>query len=143
MSDLRGKLGFGLSFTIVLLLVVTSVTHAAAIACRSDPLVLLSDGTILDLSASIDASLWDVTDVTYTIHVPVGVHAILAVSTPNWPTALERFSIVSDQPRGVFDTYTVVNTSTGAAVTAQLLVGLRLDTTSGVNGESLRVTISP
>lgn len=142
MSDLKVRFQFGFAIaTVLLVTTISSVTHAAAIACRSDPLVLLSDGTILDLSADIGANLWDVTSVTYKIRVPVGANAILAVSTPNWPTTLERFTIVSDQPRGVYDTRTTVATQQTSRVTANLIVGLQMAAKSGSSGEALRVTI--
>jgi hypothetical protein len=65
----------------------------------------------------------DITSIEYTIHLPCKTKALLAVGTPNWPTTLEKFTIVSDSTTGVYDTQTVVRTKySGSAVTANLLV---------------------
>jgi hypothetical protein len=123
--------------------------YPAAIRCRSDPAVVLSDGTVLDLSADIDANLWDITSIEYTIHLPCKTKALLAVGTPNWPTTLEKFTIYSDSSTGVYDTQTVVRTRyTGTAVTANLLVLPLLKlfpsvaSASGIQGQSVRVKVT-
>ena len=39
------------------------VSEAAAAGCRSDPVVVLSDGTILDISAAIDTDVSNVREI--------------------------------------------------------------------------------
>ena len=115
-------------------------TEAGLLKCKSDPIVLLSDGTEVDLSADIDALPWNVTNVTYTLHVPKGLNALLIIRTPAWLTTIERFQIIDDQAQGHYDSTTVVKTNNGIVrVTAKLLVRLAFGSANGVTGQSLRV----
>ncbi len=122
--------------------------YSAAIRCRSDPAVILTDGTVIDLSADIDAALWDIRAINYTIHVPSKVHALLVIRTPNWPTTLETFNILSDSATQRYDTSTVVVTRpTGVAVQANLIVKtlrnlIAVGSTSGLDRQQLRVIIN-
>jgi hypothetical protein len=65
-------------------------TEASLLRCKSDPVVLLSDGTEVDLSADIDTLPWNVTNVYYTLHVPEGLNTLLVIRTPTWLTTIER-----------------------------------------------------
>src|SRR5690349_4855527 len=100
----------GATVALVLAVLGPEAGYAAGIRCRSDPAVVLSNGAIIDLSADIDANLWDVQTVDYVLHVPAGVQALAVVRTPNWPTTKETFRIVADQPKNVYDSTTVVTT---------------------------------
>jgi hypothetical protein len=121
--------------------------YPAGLRCRSDPVVLLTDGTIIDLSADVDAALWDVSSVHYTVHVPCTAHVLAVVRTPNWPTTLETFNVVSDATQGRYDTSTVVHTKqTGVGVTASLVVKtlrnlISMASTSGRDRQPLRVML--
>jgi len=133
----------GLIVMIGLLLALTPPAYSGALRCRSDPAVILSNGTVLDLSADVDAMLWDISSVQYTVHVPEGVWAILVVRTPNWPGTKESFKIVSDAPAKVYDTTTLVKTTRrGVAVTANLLVNLNFASTRGSDLQPLRTTVT-
>jgi len=83
---------------IAVLALIPPSAYTAALRCRSDPVVVLSNGTLIDLSADVDAMLWDIASVNYTLHVPQGLRAIVIVRTPNWPGTKETFRIVDDQP---------------------------------------------
>jgi hypothetical protein len=92
--------------------------HAAS-ACRSDPVITLSDLRVLDMSATIDDGASDVTGVKYVLHGPVGVSIILVVRTPSLTYGVESFSYVADQPTNTYVMDTTVTTSTTkASVTA-------------------------
>ena len=106
----------------VLLAALSPEAGAAAFRCRSDPAVLLSNGSIIDISADIDALPWDIQTVDYTMHVPAGVRVLLVIRTPSWPTTRETFKVVADQPAGTYDTFTVVKTRDRSAVRANLTV---------------------
>ena len=122
----------------------SQVAAAALIRCRSDPLVLLSDGTIVDISADIDAPLWTVTRVDYVLHIPAGLQVVLALSTPNWPTTLEHFTVYADTTPGKFvSTTTVYTTGSKVGVTANMLVNTNLGFQSGFNGQPLSITLDP
>jgi hypothetical protein len=114
--------------------------YTGALRCRSDPVVVLSNGTLIDLSADVEAMLWEIASVNYTLHVPRGLRAILVVRTPNWPGTKETFRIVDDQPPKTFDSTTTVFTKRrGVGVTANLLVNLKYAAARGWDGQPLRV----
>ena len=50
--------------------------HADSVGCRADPAVLLSDGTVVDLSAAIAVDAANVQEVAYALHIPVGVGVV-------------------------------------------------------------------
>lgn len=134
------------ALALLLAIMTTAPAPAAEMRCKSDPTILLSDGTIIDLSADIGAPLWEVTSISYVVHIPAGKKAVAVISTPNWPTTIEHFTLVSDGRAGRYDTRTVVETARGGDVTANLIVvplgGLpRLAATSGWSGQPLRVLI--
>lgn len=133
--------------TLVVVLLVASQTAQSAFAgliqCRSDPLILLSDGTVVDVSASIDALLWDVEEVRYVVHIPAGLSVVAAVSTPNWPTTIERFVVYADKAPGQFSTTTTVFTrQNDTPVTATMIVNLIVKSKSGKSGQALPINIS-
>jgi hypothetical protein len=137
---------------VTLVLLITGMSawpaYSAAIRCRSDPTVLLTNGTVIDLSADIDAALWDVSAVNYTIHIPSKAHVLAVIRTPDWPTTMETFTIVADSVDQRYDTTTVVKTkATGVAVQANLIVKtlcnlISLGSTSGLDRQPLRVVIN-
>lgn len=127
----------GLVVVAVLLLLVTSTSNVSAgwAQCRSDPVVILSNGLTLDLSADIGVFLWNVQQVDYVLHVPQGVTLVASIATPAWPTAIETFTLYSDTPPGEYRSETTVYTTQGnAAVTAHTVLlaplGLQLDAES-------------
>jgi len=136
----------GLAFIMALVLSLFSQSqsaHARLAMCRSDPLVLLSDGTVLDISADVGALLWDVEEVHYTLHIPEGLHMVASVSTPNWPTTVERFDVFADNPPGVYTSTTTVYTrEENTPVTANFLVNSTYRTLDGVSGQPLTVEIT-
>jgi hypothetical protein len=122
--------------------------YPAGLRCRSDPLVLLSDGTLLDLSADFDGLLWDIKSVEYTIRVPKTVKVLLVLPTPNWPGTLEKITVVTDQAAKTYDTRTVVWTRNARAnVTAHLLVRPLINilpamkSVNGLQGQPIQVKI--
>lgn len=117
--------------------------NAKLVACRSDPLVLLSDGTIVDVSADIETLMWNVTEVNYTLHVPEGVYPILVVQTPTWLTSQETFTFYSDNPPDLYTSTTTVRTKKkNVGVTAHMLVNLGHENLSGVEGQALTIEFS-
>lgn len=118
-------------------------TEASLLRCKSDPVVLLSDGTEVDLSADIDALPWEVTNVYYTLHVPKGLDTLLVIRTPAWLTTIERFKIIADQQQGHYDATALVKTSRGSVrVTAKLLVRLSFASVKGMADQNLRVQVT-
>jgi len=105
-----------LQLVLVLLAIFTlSGAVHAGLLCRSDPVVILSNGVTLDIGATISTLPWQVKEVHYDLHIPQGVFMILAIHTPAWLTSQETFSVFSDQAPDQYQVTTVVNTSTGGA----------------------------
>lgn len=118
------------------------VTYAALIDCRSDPLVVLSDGTVLDISADIGAPLYDLKEVRYTLYIPRGLQVVTALSTPNWPTTIEKFTVFATNPPATFtSTTTVFTRQANTSVKANFLVNTIYQTLSGVSGQKLTIKI--
>ncbi|HUS17296.1 MAG TPA: hypothetical protein VM536_20050 [Chloroflexia bacterium] len=113
---------------------------AGTSGCRTDPIILLSNGALLDMSATIGTSLFDVQEVTYTLHAPRGTRLVAVVRTPNWPTTIEHFNFVADADAGEYNTDTIVVTGRrNVDVTATTTLGLRGQSASGHDREHLQV----
>ncbi len=70
--------------------------HAAFGACRSDPIVVLSNGVVLDLSANIDTDQIDIKEIGYTLHGPKGVTVVRSISTDGVVQYKEKFAFKDD-----------------------------------------------
>ena len=82
--------------------------HAAFMGCRSDPIVILSNGVVLDLSAYIADDVSDVQSISYTLHAPQGVSVLRAISTDGAVGYREKFRFESDgEISGAAGVYTV------------------------------------
>lgn len=116
-------------------------SFAKLIACRSDPVVILSDGTIIDVSADIDTLLWNVTEVHYTLNIPAGTSPLVIIHTPAWLTSTETFTITADQEPHRYTSSTQVRIRGGSSVqvNAHMLVNLGYGTASGVTGQVLHI----
>ena len=69
--------------------------HAAA-SCRADPIVVLSNGVVLDLSATLDADIAQVQAIEYKLHGPKGVWVVRAISTDGAVQYKEHFEFKDD-----------------------------------------------
>jgi hypothetical protein len=98
-------------------LVAPHIAHAQVSGCTADPVVSLSNGTQLDLYASIDDSSQDVQQVTFNVTVPRGVQEVAYT-----PGLLGSKQVVNVYPYGGpynYATATLVTTRTrGVQVTA-------------------------
>jgi hypothetical protein len=117
-------------------------------ACRSDPALVLSNGAVLDLSASIGTDLSNVASVTYAVHLPVGVRALAVVNTDGLMGIKEHFVAYADDSANTYDGYTMVQTVSGSAsVTANetvvSLASIGSPNVTGVSGQAVhtRVTV--
>jgi hypothetical protein len=97
------------------------------IICRTDPLVFLSDGTRVNMTAEIRTAAQNVQGIVYTLHAPVGTSVVRIVYTG--ADVQERVDFVADQAAGTYDTDTVVSV---AGNSAQSAVGVTA--TTAVNG---------
>jgi hypothetical protein len=96
----------------------------------------------------------NITGIAYFVHVPLGLHVLLYVATPNIGfKGKETFVLFNDAPAGQYETDTFVQTSNkGVAVTATTtMVGVYLSSlglslhsqpASGYSGDQLWTTIN-
>lgn len=116
---------------------------AALVECRGDPVVVLSDGTLVDVSATIDTPLWNVKQVHYTLHIPRGLSPTFIIRTKAWLTSQESFTIYSDNAAHAYSSATTVQTQTSdIAVTASMLVNLGYGQRDGVTGQTLKIDLT-
>jgi hypothetical protein len=124
---------------------------AAGLFCRSDPVIVLSNGVIIDTGATVSTLPWNVEEVHYELHAPAGVNLVVAIPTPTWISTYETFTYIADQPPGKYSIVAVVHTSTGeetvvldALLLYPNLFNLRLNryTAPGVEGQWLRINWS-
>ena len=87
----------------------------AELLCRSDPVVILSNGVTLDIGATISTLPWKVREVHYELHIPRGVFMLVAIHTPTWLTSQETFTVFSDQDSNQYLVTTQVTTTEGDA----------------------------
>src|SRR4051794_23459175 len=85
---------------------------AAAAGCRADPIIILSDGTILDVTADIDTAVSNVQAIHYVVHGPRGVKLLSKISTPTLGFAgKESFVYYDDAAPEQYITETLVQTT--------------------------------
>jgi hypothetical protein len=88
------------------------ISEAAAGGCRFDPIVILSDGTILDVSADIGTDVSNVREIHYVVHGPRGVKLITSISTPTLGfQGKETFTYYDDAAPKQYITETLVQTT--------------------------------
>ena len=104
-------------------------THAAVGGCRSDPVVTLSNGHALDLSAVVTDTYDDVQLVSYTLHAPVGTWVTGEVDTSVLGPK-DTFQFYADEPPNTYSVATQVTT-----LTPQISVTATTDVVTG-NGAS-------
>ena len=130
------------------------ISEAAAGGCRSDPIVILSDGTILDVSADIGTAVSNVREIHYVVHGPRGVMLMSATSTPILGfQGKETFTYYADAAPNQYITETLVQTTYNqVSVTAQTtfanvslslsgLLTLQYTPINGFNNQILRVLL--
>jgi hypothetical protein len=130
------------------------ISEAAASGCRSDPVVVLSDGTILDISAAIDTDVSNVGEIHYAVHGPRDVTVISISIPPLGFTGKETFTYYDDAAPRQYITETQVQTmynqvgvtaqTTFANVTIDLrdLLTLQYKPITGFNNQILRSVLN-
>lgn len=117
---------------------------AAISLCRTDPIVFLSSGVVVDLTATVSTSSDNVKQIVYTLHAPTGTRVTGLVYTGGGLVGRERFQFYADAAAGTYTSVTTVSTSINAVpVTASTRVaGLGSGTATGYNNQALTVRVS-
>ena len=133
------------ALALLLLHAAAPAAHASIGGCRSDPVFVLSNGTELDLGATIDTDSSNVLGVTYTLYVPTGIHVL---SATGWSLgSTERWSVVANMPQGryrtdTFVTATVQGVPVQATTQAVGLIGAALDVVDGYDDQHLEALVA-
>ena len=117
--------------------------------CRTDPVILLSNGRALQLAAEIDTNINNVQSVVYTVHAPIGTYPLLILYTDNPLRNVERVVFRADSLPGRYSSETVVDTTqnnTEVAATGILVDALGRPITSrrteGRENQQLRLSFN-
>jgi hypothetical protein len=125
--------------------------NAAALFCRSDPVVILTNGIIMDFGANIATLPWNVQEVHYELHIPVGVNLVASIHTPTWIGTVESFTVYADQPADQYIVTAVVETrqnnvpvNLDATLISLQLINLHLGTYTapGIEGQLLSILLN-
>jgi hypothetical protein len=123
---------------------------ALASGCRTDPVVVLTNGAQLQFGADIATSYSNVQSVVYTIHAPAGSAVALIIYSDNPLGSVERVQFYADSPNNYYTIDTIVYTAKGrfSVSTSGLLVNaLRITlagaNASGVTGKHMVMTFKP
>jgi hypothetical protein len=136
--------GFILSACALVSLSAAPAALASGSGCRTDPIVVFADGTVVDISTNINADIARVDHVEYTLHAPAGSRVVRVIYTPG---ARETLQLFADASANQFSSDTLVVTlDSGVDVTtttAALGGGRALrGSASGWNGDHLQVQLS-
>ncbi len=118
--------------------------HAHAMgSCRADPIVTLSNGLVVHLSATVVDTPSDITGIAYTMHAPAGTSVVSVVYPPDPNNIPQTFQFYADNPAGVWDSYTYVDTkTTGVGVTATAEVAnLAIFSANGSDHQQVQVHV--
>ena len=108
-------------------------------SCNSDPIVYLSDGTVLTVYVDIGTDVANVKEVDYTITAPKNVTLLSVVYTP-FPGFLgkEKFKFQDKAQPGQYQTEGRVKTTVkDVSIVATSSFGARSVVISGLNGKKL------
>jgi hypothetical protein len=113
--------------------------HAQISGCRSDPLVVLSNGDQVTLYEDISDTATDVTQITYQLHIPVGLSVKSVTYSGAVSSNLQSITFSADENPGNYDAYTVVYTKTpNIPVTAYMTANVSTSThTAGHSSQVL------
>lgn len=131
------------------------VAQATIFGCRTDPVVVLSDGTVLDVTVAIDTDVSNVQEIRYIVHGPPNVQLVAAISTPTLGFAgKETFTYYADAEPYQYVTETLVQTipdrvgvtSYTTFAKVELVngtsVNLQYKPVTGFNGQVLRAVLT-
>jgi hypothetical protein len=113
-------------------LLLTPSAHAKAAICRTDPLVHLSNGTVVQIVAEAEADPSSIQSITYTLHVPHGLSITEVEYMGDVSPENEQLLFVDDADDRHYKTETVVEAAgKDVHVTAIVTIG---DKTKSAHG---------
>lgn len=143
---------FTMSALLLAVLAAVLATPGAALAglsgCRADPIVTFTDGTQLQMEATIGTNIWDVEEIVYVVHAPVGKRVLSILYTDSLLGIRERVVFYADNAPHQYTTTTTVYTGqrrVDVSATSRVieLLGLDVGTAEGRDRQGLVVRLTP
>jgi hypothetical protein len=119
------------------ILVLTSAASTASASvgiCRTDPVMVLSNGTVLVVWESINDNPTDVKSVSYQVDVPRGLSVKFITYLGDVPAKLQTVTVTPDENAGNYDTYSTVVTG---------IPGIQTGAHAQANGTISAQTVGP
>lgn len=110
--------------------------------CRTDPIVQLSNGAVLRLTATVNTAPSNLQNVTYTIHAAPGVTITNITYTAN--ATYEKVVLQNDETAASVydvDTYATLASGSATATASTLIAGVGTGTAAGLTTDHLMVHI--
>jgi hypothetical protein len=119
-------------------------TFASIGFCRSDPIILLSNGHLIQVGARIGDDASDVQQVTYHVSGPAGAKAVRIYNIDAALSGKTTVDYSDSDAQGSYDSEVLVTTGApGVAVTAESFVtGVGFGTASGLSGQDLTIHLA-
>ncbi len=117
----------------------TLAAQAALTSCNSDPMVRLSTGVTVTMSATIRTAMSNIIDVSYTLHVPAGASVVSIAYPDQFGPLKDTATIVADNPSNTYTSTTVVYLNSGVApvsYTATTSVGVADGSSTAASGSA-------
>lgn len=115
--------------------------------CYSDPVVYLSNGVTLDLSATIGDIDGDVTQVAYTLNIPAGTSVVSVTNTSGPLGPKETFRATAGNAANTYTSVTTVYTGSSpvpvdASTSAVGPIAVATGSITGRNNQHLPITVN-
>jgi len=126
-----------------LFLLPTGSASAALVRCRTDPIFLLSNGDVVNVTVDITTDSANIRNIHYVLYVPAGVTVKKVAYTALNLRLYETYQVVQDSPVR-YTTRTIVTTRSLIRVpvlSMTRLNGVFAKYASGYSGEPLMVTV--
>ncbi|HKP51243.1 MAG TPA: hypothetical protein VJ183_01180 [Chloroflexia bacterium] len=128
--------------------VAPGTTRAARGGCRGDPVMVLNDGTVIDILTDIGTEVWNVQRIEYIVHAPVGSRLVTTAYTNGLLGIVERMTFLADAPGNRYTVDVVIYTATRninvrATTTVVRLLGLDRESASGMDRQHLIMQLAP
>jgi hypothetical protein len=124
-------------------------SYAHVSSCRTDPIVKLSNGESVNLSASIYDTATNVSKVTYTLYIPAGVAVTGETFTGNAFTGKEALVVYATNPAGsytsnyvVSDANSSINVTGTTSLTSARGKALATSSVTGLTNQTITVAVS-
>lgn len=110
----------------------------AAMSCRADPIVTLSNGKVVQMISFMETDPANVRGIVYTLRAPAGTTVKNIAYTGGALAGKEKVVFIADRAAGVYVSETVITTTTsGVRVSAQTRIGGASALISGLSGQRL------